>query len=442
MGYIQFISNSIVRAANPKKEVQRIELAPWDLMFLAMDYAPKGLLYYKLKLKKEGELGETIVHQLKTSLSQTLDYFSPLAGRLATIELEDNTSSFFIDCNNAGVLFVHAAANGITISDIIGPSAVPSFVRTLFQLNEVKNYESTSQPLLAIQVTELADGIFISCTYNHVVVDGTSFVHFFNCWAEISRGSIELAKPPALQRWFPNGIEGPVGIPNSYLTYGHDFIPPCLQVRFFHFTKASIANLKAKANAEVGTDKISSLQALLSHIWRTVIRCKNLDPVEETNFFLPVSAKSRLYQLSQQYIGNAMQGKVITMKVKDLLEKGLGNAAWEINKSIASQSEEKMTTFLESWKESPLLLTAGLASTVSNLLVLGGSPRFDYYSVDFGWGRPIAIRSGVGNKHDGKITVYGGLEEGSMDIEACFIPETLQALANCKEFMNSVATQS
>ncbi|WRX29507.1 hypothetical protein QQP08_021994 [Theobroma cacao] len=98
----------------------------------------------------------------------------------------------------------------------------------------------------------------------------------------------------------------------------------------------SIANLKTKANAEVGTGKISSLQALLSYIWRTVIRCKNLDPVEETNLFLPVSAKSRLHQLSQQYIGNAMLGGVITMKVKDLLEKGLRNAAWETNKSISS----------------------------------------------------------------------------------------------------------
>ncbi|EOY12999.1 Uncharacterized protein TCM_031508 [Theobroma cacao] len=208
-------------------------------------------------LEAKEELGQTIVHQLKTSLSQTLDYFSPLAGPFATIELEYNTSSFFIDCSNAGVLFVHAAANRITIFD---------------------------------------------------------------------RGGGE--EGPRFQRWFPNGFAGLFGF--------HDFIPPCLQVRFFHFTKESIANLKTKANAEVGTDKISSLQALLSYIWRTVIRCKNLDPVEETNLFLPVSAKSRLHQLSQQYIGNAMLGGVITMKVKDLLEKGLRNAAWETNKSISS----------------------------------------------------------------------------------------------------------
>ncbi|XP_022735593.1 uncharacterized protein LOC111288917 [Durio zibethinus] len=49
--------------------------------------------------------------------------------------------------------------------------------------------------------------------------------------------------------------------------------------------------------------------------------------------------------------------------------------------------------------------------------------------IDFGWGRAITIRSGGGNKHDGKITVYGGAEEGSTDSEAYFLPETLHALA-------------
>ncbi|XVF04219.1 hypothetical protein REPUB_Repub05bG0063500 [Reevesia pubescens] len=266
MGDIRFISTSIVQAAKPKKEVKRIELVLWDLMFLAMDYALKGLLYYKPKLQQDEKLVKTLVHHFKTSISQTLDYFFPLAGHLATIELEDEAC------------------------------IVPSFLRSFFPFDEVKNYKGTSNPLLAVQVTELADGIFLSCTYNHVVVDGTSIVNFFNSWAKISRGSIELSNSNclALQHWFPYGIEGPVGVPNSCLKQNPEFIPPPLKVRFFHLTKEKIANLKANANAEVGTYKISSLQAILSHIWRAVTRNRNLDLEEETNFFLAVGAKSRL----------------------------------------------------------------------------------------------------------------------------------------------------
>ncbi|XWS41227.1 hypothetical protein CRYUN_Cryun17cG0063100 [Craigia yunnanensis] len=210
-------------------------------MFLGMDYASKGLHYHKPKLQQDHKLGKTLVHHLKTSISQTLDYFFPLVGHLGTIELDDETSSFSIDYNNT----------------------------------------------------------------------------------EISPNFVELSKPHALQQWFPNGIEGLVA----------------------------------------------------------VIRNRNLDPEEETNFFLEIGAKSRLHQLLEQYTGNVMQGGLITMKIKELQQHGLGKSYSIDNK---------------------------LARTISNLLVLGGSPQFDYYSIDFRWGKPIVIRSGVGNKHDGKIAVYGG----------------------------------
>ena len=62
------------------------------------------------------------------------------------------------------------------------------------------------------------------------------------------------------------------------------------------------------------------------------------------------------------------------------------------------------------------------------------------YGNDFGWGRPIAVRSGVGNKFDGKLTVFPGVEEGSMDFEACLSPETLQAMMDDAEFMEALAS--
>ena len=52
----------------------------------------------------------------------------------------------------------------------------------------------------------------------------------------------------------------------------------------------------------------------------------------------------------------------------------------------------------------------------------------------------MAVRSGVGNKYDGKLTVFPGAEEGSIEFEACLSSETLQALAEDAEFTrNSLA---
>ncbi|KAL5819651.1 hypothetical protein ACOSQ4_023493 [Xanthoceras sorbifolium] len=455
MANVRVISTSKVRAADDRKEKPnlRIELTPWDLQLLWVDSIQKGLLFHKPKLHphhdhdhhKESQNTCLMIHHLKTSLSRTLDFFAPLAGRLATTEHDNNTISFFIDCNNAGAEFVHAIADGVSIADIVETTYVPEIVYSFFPFNGVKNYEGTSKPLLAVQATELVDGIFIACTINHTIVDGSSFWHFFNSWSEISRGNNSdcLSKPPILQRWFPTDMDFPIRLPLliSEQLYGNRFVPPPLQQRVFHFSREKIAKLKSKANAEIGTiNKISSLQALLSHLWRSAIRNKSLDdPDQEVQYYrLLVGARPRLINppMPAEYFGNAVQTGSITMKAREVLDKGLGGVAWEMNKLVAMHTEKMLLDFLESWTENPRLLT--MDSMVGNALVTSSSPWFNVYGNDFGWGRPIAVRSGPGNKSDGKITLFQGSEEGSVDIEACLSPETLQGMEMDAEFMDAV----
>lgn len=75
----------------------------------------------------------------------------------------------------------------------------------------------------------------------------------------------------------------------------------------------------------------------------------------------------------------------------------------------------------------------------NNACFASSSPRFNFYGNDFGWGRPMAVRSGPANKVDGKITLFAGVEEGSVDVEACFLPETLQGMGNDTEFMQFIS---
>ncbi|KAG4121349.1 hypothetical protein ERO13_D11G201000v2 [Gossypium hirsutum] len=378
MADVRFISSSIVQAANHSASSERIELTPWDLRFLQIGHIQKGLLFPKPKAPlQENDTENTLIHHLKTSLSHTLHYFPPLAGRLATTQHEDDTISFFIDCNNAGASFTHAVADGVTISDIIKPVCVPTIIHSFFPLNGLANFEGTRNPVLGIQVTDLADGIFIGCTINHVVVDGTSFWHFLNSWSEISKGSIHLSKPPVFQRWFPDDTDIPIRIPRSAVKLKQSN----------EELESILPGLKERLNTEMGTN-ISSLQALLSHIWRSVIRNKRFDPNEETTYRVVVGARPRLPELPDNYFGNAILGVLVTMKAKELLEQGTGNAAWTMNRKISTVTEE--------------------------------------------------IRSGSGNKFEGKTTLFCGAEEGSIDIEVCLFPETMEALAIDEEFMDVV----
>lgn len=442
MENIRFISQSAVQPANLKKSTHKIELTPLDLSLLVVDYTNRGLLFHKPTQEQVKELGSNIIHHLKASLSLTLDIFAPFAGRLATIEHEDKTSSFFIDCNGAGAQFVHAVADGVTMSDIIDPVYVPSIVHSLFSMNGVYNCEGISKPLLAVQVTELVDGIFIGCSYNHGIADGTSFWHFVNTWSEISRnsGEIILQPRPVLGYWFLDGIDHPIQVPFSY----HEAISsrpisPPLQERIFHFTKVKIAKLKAKANAEMGTTKISSLQAILAHIWRSIVRNRtSLDTDQEIYCKLLVNMRQRLQPpLPEQYFGNAVQFGGAKATVGELLEHGLGWAALQINKMVALQTDGEAKKKLESWAKNPVL--PKLSATACNALIVASSPRFNVYANDFGWGKPVTVRGGAGNNSDGKIVVFPGVEEGSMDIQICLVPETLKAIENDADFMEAVS---
>nr|POF08689.1 putative acetyltransferase [Quercus suber] len=97
--------------------------------------------------------------------------------------------------------------------------------------------------------------------------------------------------------------------------------------------------------------------------------------------------------LPEKYFGNALLIGNVTTSAGNLLKHGLGWAALQINKVVASQTTEE--------------------------------------------GRPIAVRTGPSNKFDGSLTVFSGAEEGSMDFESCLLPETMLEDA---EFLEALAS--
>ncbi|TKY55692.1 acetyltransferase protein [Spatholobus suberectus] len=361
-------------------------------------------------------------------------------GRLAILQHHDNTVSSHIVCDNTGALFVHAVAPNTTVADILQPKYAPPVVRSFFTLNGVKNCEGTSQPLLAVQVTELVDGIFIALTINHVVADGKSFWHFVNSWAELSRGSHKISKLPTLERCFLDGIDRPMRFPfteEEDKQHSPNLNPQTPLERALHFTKEKIAQLKSKANAEANTDKISSLQALLTLLWRSVTRCKRVDPQENVHHVLFIGVWSRMVPpLADGYFGNSVIASVVTMKAGELLEGGLGKGAWEMNKAISLHSHEKVKKHYECWVRTPRLLTLPSGVAGSNYLITSSSPRFNIYGNDFGWGKPEAVRIGAGHKRNGMISVFAGAEEGSIDIAVDLPCEILEAMGNDAEFMD------
>jgi hypothetical protein len=62
------------------------------------------------------------------------------------------------------------------------------------------------------------------------------------------------------------------------------------------------------------------------------------------------------------------------------------------------------------------------------------------YGCDFGWGPPLAPRSGRANKFDGKASLYPGREGGgSIDAEVVLTPEHMALLEQDDEFWAAVS---
>ncbi|CAA7055096.1 unnamed protein product [Microthlaspi erraticum] len=248
------------------------------IFLLRLGYVQRGLLFPKPNSKIE------LVSRLKTSLSVALDHFYPFAGQLVKVKNEDDdhTVSFFVNCDGGGpgVKFVHAKAEKISIGDVLRYGSVENgFLSSFFPAYGIKNYQGVSNPLLMVQVTEMKDGFFIGVSYNHTVADDSSIWMFIKTWSKIcSKDSRIVGRPNLLLNdWFFDGIDYPINIPDPEIEAPSSDVssrPTVLQEIAFHVTNENVLRLKAKANDEAGsTDvNISSLQAVLAHIWGSTVR--------------------------------------------------------------------------------------------------------------------------------------------------------------------------
>lgn len=435
MERVQVISTNTILPATyrSKSTPERIDLTPWDLQFLLLGSIQKGILF--------SHAPADFVHLLKTSLSRTLDYFYPLAGRLrCDVDIDKDAKVYYVECNNEGIEFVEAVADDVTVADILEAEYDLKIIQRLFAQNGLLNIECDVKPFLAVQVTTLADGgCFIGNTLCHMFADGSSLWHFMNSWSEICHGHHCISNPPVLDRQYP--FQSKIWIPNSSIVNvkkPNHTNSSILKERIFHFPKEKITSLKLKAIEESGNKKISSLQAVLSHTWRSVSRNQGLDSNTEVYLTIAIGHRTRTEPaLPTHYFGNALHLARCTLTCQEIFtEDSLGRAASKLNELVALQTKSLVMDFIRSMTENLTLL--GIDTLFSgDSLVTSSSPKFDVYGNDFGWGRPVAVRSGGGNKVKGKITLFAGAEDGSMDIEICLLAETMEALKRDNEFVSA-----
>ncbi|KAG2309371.1 hypothetical protein Bca52824_029119 [Brassica carinata] len=452
-----------------KSTLADLKLSVSDLPMLSCHYIQKGCLFTRPHLPPH----ELLSH-LEHSLSVTLSHFPPLAGRLSTSE----DGHVFLTCNDAGAEIIFADAKSVHVSDVISGVDVPDVVKEFFAYDRTVSYEGHNRPILAVQVTELNDGVFIGCSVNHAVVDGTSLWDFVNTFAEVSRGVTNVTRHPDFTR--ENVLISPavLKVPRGGPRVTFDENAP-LRERIFSFTREQILELKAtvnrKRNGEIngvevlgkesndklngklteileslldGNDavsktesnlEISSFQSLCALLWRAITRARNLPSAKTTTFRMAVNVRHRLNpKLDPEYFGNAIQSVPTFAAAGEVLSRDIRWTADQLNRSVAAHGDERIRGVVADWEADPRCFPLGNSDGGS--VTMGSSPRFPMYENDFGWGKPVAVRSGRANKFDGKISAFPGRDgNGSVDLEVILAPETMAGIECDGEFMRYVS---
>ncbi|CAB4270903.1 unnamed protein product [Prunus armeniaca] len=188
------------------------------------------------------------------------------------------------------------------------------------------------------------------------------------------------------------------------------------------------------------TPEISSFQSLCALLWRSVTRARKLPSSQTTTFRMAVNCRQRLEpKLDAYYFGNAIQSIPTYATAGEVLSNDARWCAEQLNKNVKAHDNDKVRGVVKDWERDPRVFPLGNLDGAT--MTMGSSPRFPMYDNDFGWGRPLAIRSGRANKFDGKISAFPGREgAGSVDLEVVLAPDTMALLETDSEFMQYVSS--
>ncbi|KAK9090206.1 hypothetical protein Sjap_023383 [Stephania japonica] len=321
---------------------------------------------------------------LKSSLSEALTLFYPLAGRIK--------DDHHIDCSDEGVKFVHARVLHRTLSQALCPPPNEDQMRQLFPTEH-----TVGQELLGIQVSFFeCGGIAIGVYSSHKIADARGRCTFLHGWASIAkRGSSVLQPRFDLASLFP-----PIGAMPSL---GEFTEVSTAVTKVFRFEALRIAKLKAKAKVHADEKDPSRMMAVTAFLWSIFAamgRGHKGNP-RKCIMSVPVNLRGRIPGLHEHTMGNAVAATPLTVPMAPPVDlAAMPELVKEMRELVKRVDEgglvkrrdggevlKMMEAYLECYnKASSSEGELGLYD-VSSLL------NFPFYEVDFGWGKPAWVGS-------------------------------------------------
>lgn len=285
----------------------------------------------------------------------------------------------------------------------------------------------------------------MGCAFNHAILDGTSTWHFMSSWAQIGRGAETISVAPFLERTKARNtrvslnLSKPSDAPEHANAVNGDVTKtaPILRDRLFRFSEKAIDQIKSRVNEKQpdGSKPFTTFQSLSTHVWNAITRARQLKPEDYTVFTVFVDCRKRVDPpMPESYFGNLIQAVFTVTAAGLLLSNPPEFGADMIQKAIEGHDAKAIDARNTEWESNPKIFEYKDAGV--NCVAVGSSPRFKVYDVDFGWGKPHSVTSGINNRFDGMVYLYPGKTGGrSIDVEICLAADAMEKLEKDKEFL-------
>ncbi|KAF4397648.1 hypothetical protein G4B88_027388 [Cannabis sativa] len=354
-----------------------------------------------------------IVPRLKHSLSLTLKHFLPLSGNLIWPESSNKPLIFYNEGNEDAVSFIVAE----TDADFHRLSGTNEFLEATEYHHLIPNLAVSREraAILAFQLTLFPNfGFSIGMANHHAGIDGKSVHMFLKTWTHICQSQQQEEEynysysPLELKPFFDRtvivdskGIDAIIAKQLRELDGGphnRSLIPWEMEVQAgivrgtFQLTRENINKLRQLLKAYDNLLHLSTFCLTFSYILVCLVKAKVLHKDGQKIIFgFAVDARSRFEPpLPETYLGNCVVGKFADAYAKDLAgEDGLFVAVKAISNAIRSLETGKETILHGLENLVPIFLKSleGKRSHDGSYSI-AGSPKFEPYNTDFGWGRP------------------------------------------------------
>ncbi|CAH0392162.1 unnamed protein product [Bemisia tabaci] len=391
-----------------------IALSYFDLQYLQFPPTER-LLFYEVR---PPVFADAILSNLKRSLSLTLGYFRPIAGKLVW---PSDSNEPFIQIDEDDSIPLTIAESNVDLDFFC--SDTPRRATAYRPLIPDLQSSDRESGLMALQITIFPNhGFCIGVTYHHVAHDGKGLSLFLKSWANICKNRCTDSLPPELTPVYDRAlIDDQYNIKELLLNNVSAYKNTSLKLREidyegyyrgqFTLSSSAIDGLREFVTQRQGYPcKMSTFVLACAHLWVCLVKTHKLFD-KRVYFVCAADLRSRLqFPVPATYFGNCVFPCIASAAGNDLMgEDGLILAMEAISEALKGLGVDPVPGDVKKLSLRPDLFQE------MRVLSLAGSPQLRLYDTDFGWGRPRKVKV-VSISRNGEISLAES-HDGSRGME-------------------------